>query len=210
MFKKFIIFSFAILFFFGGVFLAFAQEENGEDEITRQKLMAQIESLTAQLQLLQQQVQELLGQKQVLKEEAVALTRQLQEGMRGDDVKILQQALATDPEIYPEGLVTGYFGSLTREAVRRFQERAGIEQVGRVGPQTLWRVNEILNEGGVGPKGRVPSGLLRAPGIQRLLERVDDASSQKLDPENSDENEEEGDQNGLVEEEEEGEEENGE
>ena len=38
-------------------------------------------------------------------------------GERNSDVTSLQQFLAADVSVYPEGLVTGYFGSLTRAAV---------------------------------------------------------------------------------------------
>src|SRR3989344_7499461 len=41
--------------------------------------------------------------------------------MSGSDVSCLQKTLAQDPAIYPEGLVTGYFGSLTQKAVQRWQ-----------------------------------------------------------------------------------------
>ena len=68
---------------------------------------------------------------------AEVLTRQLQIGMSGSDVTALQTFLAADPTLYPQGLVTGYFGSLTKAAVARFQTRNGISAVGRVGPQTL-------------------------------------------------------------------------
>ncbi len=42
---------------------------------------------------------------------------------RGEDVKNLQEMLKNDPAVYPEGLVTGYFGPLTNQAVIRFQEK---------------------------------------------------------------------------------------
>ncbi|OGZ42354.1 MAG: hypothetical protein A2718_02205 [Candidatus Ryanbacteria bacterium RIFCSPHIGHO2_01_FULL_44_130] len=73
-------------------------------------------------------------------------SRELDEGMSGDDVSTLQQFLAQDPELYPEGLITGYYGSLTTDAVRRFQTRYGLSQVGRVGPQTLAKLNEIFGQ----------------------------------------------------------------
>src|SRR3989344_2242655 len=73
-------------------------------------------------------------------------SRELDEGMSGDDVSTLQQFLAQDPELYPEGLITGYYGSLTKDAVRRFQTRYGLSQVGRVGPQTLAKLNEIFGQ----------------------------------------------------------------
>jgi len=62
---------------------------------------------------------------------AATLTRQLELGMRGDDVSSLQTFLAQDVTIYPQGLVTGYFGSLTKSAVSNFQARNGISTVGR-------------------------------------------------------------------------------
>ncbi len=72
---------------------------------------------------------------------ADVLMRQLDVGARGDDVSALQTYLAADPSIYPEGLVTGYFGSLTSAAVARFQAQNGIDPVGRVGPITLAALN---------------------------------------------------------------------
>ncbi len=44
-------------------------------------------------------------------------------GSKGDAVKQLQTLLARDKQVYPEGLVTGYFGPLTKKAVIRFQEK---------------------------------------------------------------------------------------
>ncbi len=74
------------------------------------------------------------------------LLKQLREGMTSDDVKLLQSLLAVDPSIYPEGKITGFFGGLTREAVKRFQKKNGLEGVGFVGPRTLERLNRLLNE----------------------------------------------------------------
>ncbi|MBI4121532.1 MAG: peptidoglycan-binding protein [Candidatus Ryanbacteria bacterium] len=72
------------------------------------------------------------------------LTRELQMGDEGDDVTQLQLFLAQDTEVYPEGKVTGYFGALTKAAVKRFQAKYGIAQVGRVGPLTLAKLNELM------------------------------------------------------------------
>ncbi len=76
---------------------------------------------------------------------AATLTRQLELGMRGDDVSSLQTFLAQDVTIYPQGLVTGYFGSLTKSAVSNFQARNGISTVGRVGPVTMAAINNQMN-----------------------------------------------------------------
>lgn len=72
-----------------------------------------------------------------------AFTSQMDLGARGTQVTALQQYLATDSTVYPSGLITGYFGNLTRQAVINFQVKNGISAVGRVGPQTLAKLNEL-------------------------------------------------------------------
>lgn len=78
------------------------------------------------------------------------ITAQIEEGSTGDNVTRLQTFLAGDATIYPQGLITGYFGTLTKAAVIRFQARYGIPQVGRVGPVTLAKINELIVLGGFG------------------------------------------------------------
>lgn len=85
---------------------------------------------------------------------AATLYRQLELGMSGSDVTDLQAFLAQDPTIYPQGLVTGYFGSLTAAAVSNFQARNGISVVGRVGPITLAAINAQM--GGAGNDVNAP------------------------------------------------------
>lgn len=89
---------------------------------------------------------------------AQTLTRQLQEGMSGSDVGTLQTFLAADRTIYPQGLVTSYFGPLTKSAVSNFQARNGIETVGRVGPITLGVINRQIAAGGMSGGGGVVYG----------------------------------------------------
>jgi len=89
---------------------------------------------------------------------AATLTRQLQAGMSGSDVSSLQTFLAQDSTLYPEGLVTGYYGQLTLSAVQRFQARNGIVSsgspattgYGRVGPTTLATINAQMAGGTTG------------------------------------------------------------
>jgi len=59
----------------------------------------------------------------VKKEPAFQFKSNLTTGSQGNEVKELQKCLAKDPEVYPEGEVTGYFGSKTKAAVIRFQEK---------------------------------------------------------------------------------------
>ncbi len=82
--------------------------------------------------------------------QAYTLTRQLEVGSRGADVSAVQTFLAADPSLYPEGLVTGYFGPLTEGGVKRFQTRNGIASVGRIGPITLPVINAQMNGGNTG------------------------------------------------------------
>jgi lysophospholipase L1-like esterase len=81
---------------------------------------------------------------------SVMLSRGLKIGMRGEDVRNLQRALAAIPNMYPEQLVTGYFGRMTEKAVQRFQLKFGIvksEQdvaFGYVGPKTRLRLRAMF------------------------------------------------------------------
>lgn len=86
---------------------------------------------------------------------ADTLYRQLDLGMSGGDVSSLQTFLSSDPVMYPSGLVTGYFGTLTKGGVQRFQAGAGIVSqgtpattgYGRVGPATLAALNLRMGGG---------------------------------------------------------------
>jgi peptidoglycan hydrolase-like protein with peptidoglycan-binding domain len=88
---------------------------------------------------------------------AATLNRELEIGMSGSDVGILQTYLATDKNVYPSGMVTNYFGSLTKAAVSVFQTNNGIPSVGRVGPVTLIAINNKLNDSTVGSNRTAPS-----------------------------------------------------
>ncbi len=87
---------------------------------------------------------------------AFVFTKILKKRMENDEVKKLQEFLASDPSIYPEGLATGYYGTLTEKAVRRFQVKHGIVSSGTpestgyglVGPSTRAKLNEIFGGGG--------------------------------------------------------------
>ena len=99
-------------------------------------LLEQIKSLQAQMVALQTQ--------QTAAYQSLAVT--LNEGASGEDVKALQAMLASDPSIYPEGKISGYYGRMTAQAVKRFQKKHGIEQRGNVGPKTLKKLNELFKD----------------------------------------------------------------
>src|SRR3989338_4220714 len=72
--------------------------------------------------------------------------RDLVFGGKGSDVSKLQALLAGGKSLYPEGIISGYFGSLTKAAVIRFQKKYGLPQVGRVGPMTRQKLAEVFGE----------------------------------------------------------------
>ena len=108
----------------------------------------------AQIQIIQQKISTLriqlaeleIARNRATTNEVSALTKQLGVGARGRDVEDLQRFLRQFPAIYPEGLVTGHFGQLTRRAVMRFQRENNIRTTGFVGPLTLRRINALLVE----------------------------------------------------------------
>lgn len=115
-----------------------------------QALLNQITQLLAQIDQLKAQIAALEVQKSAVSQQAaqsaVAYLRLMKQGDEGDGVTVLQALLAADPDIYPEALITGYYGSLTTNAIRRFQKKHGLEQVGFVGPRTLERLNDLFNQ----------------------------------------------------------------
>jgi len=150
-----------------------------------------IDTLQAQIVQLQTQIESLMKAQAELRAKAIEITgtikliRSLREGMTGDDIKALQAVLAKYPDIYPEGLISGYFGKATLRAVKRFQERENLPIVGLVGPLTLKKLEKELEKdpiiheddteqghGAKRPCAIVPSGHLIAPGWLRKMNGV--------------------------------------
>ena len=168
-------------------------QTSGSTTTVIEALQKQIQDLLKQLQTLQQQVVTLqteLGVSPSPTTESSAistatepetasipeLTRSLSLGTRGDDVRSLQEFLARDKEIYPEGLATGFFGPRTQAAVKKWQQKYGVEAIGIVGPKTIEKFKELgrgviqgLIQQGAGRSGVKPSGLDIAPGIQKQI-----------------------------------------
>jgi hypothetical protein len=154
------------------------------------QLQNQIQSLLDQVRQLQQQVVDLkggigVGLVEVEDEESdksneieiPEITRVLSIGSRGDDVRKLQKYLARDKDIYPDGLLTGYFGPLTQRAVKAFQKKHKVISSGDpettgygvFGPQTRSKLEEIghgvvagLIKQGAGGSGVVPTGAINS------------------------------------------------
>lgn len=86
------------------------------------KLLAQIDFLQKEIARVQAQIDAILGKKTT---SCQKFENNLYLGMtNSQDVRCLQEFLRNQgPDIYPEGLITGNFLSLTKTAVIRFQEK---------------------------------------------------------------------------------------
>lgn len=167
-----------------------------------QGLLKQVADLQAEMEKLNKQRADLTQQ---IIDTRIALTKNLREGMTDEEVKVLQELLALDPTVYPEGLVTGYYGPLTTKAVMKFQEKYGIETVGMVGPKTLAKLNEEVSKGSW-KSGNLPPGIAKKfssstvemlpPGIyKKFLEQF---WSKKLEDDDEEEDEDDDDEDSAT------------
>ncbi|HEY4521363.1 MAG TPA: peptidoglycan-binding protein, partial [Candidatus Paceibacterota bacterium] len=92
----------------------------------------QLSDLQAQILLLSQQLAQLQQQQAsgTTSGSCVTITVPIGPGSTGSNVTVLQQFLAKDRNMYPEGQVTGYYGTLTTTAVQRFQAKYNIVSSG--------------------------------------------------------------------------------
>ncbi len=140
-------------------FASTVERTPGQEQELIQEFLVQIENLKLQIANIQAKINILLAQKQTKKIDACAflptkIENNLYYGMGNNpEVCLLQQLLKEQgKDIYPEALVTGYFGPLTRAAVIRFQERYSAEileplglkkPTGYVGPSTRAKLNQL-------------------------------------------------------------------
>jgi len=91
-------------------------------------------------------------EKTVRKEADFSFKSELKTGSQGKEVEELQKCLAKDPDVYPEGEITGFFGNSTKKAVIKFQEKyakeilepTGLKEgTGMVGNATRKKLNEL-------------------------------------------------------------------
>jgi len=145
------------VFLFGLLFGAPVSAQNVDDAINAADLQAVIKKLQEQVTSLQAQVKGLKGELSTTKSEFTEIkaelkfARTLRRGTTGEDVEELQVFLSQFPDIYPESLVTGYFGPLTEKAVKKWQSKQGIVSggtaettgYGQVGPKTREALNTL-------------------------------------------------------------------
>lgn len=124
-------------------------------QTNEQLLQQQIQALQEQIALLLQQLSTMQGGTPPPVTQGV-FTHWLQRGSTdaatNGEVSRLQQFLAKDLTIYPEGTVSGYFGALTETAVQRWQKKMNIVTsgtpsttgYGAVGPKTREALNRAM------------------------------------------------------------------
>ena len=110
-----------------------------------------IATSTSATSIKQEAVSEIVSSAEIV---SYVFIRNLAFGERSEDVKHLQEILAQDKEIYPEGIISGYYGFLTQKAVERFQIKRQIVSSGTaettgfglVGPLTRTKINEVFGK----------------------------------------------------------------
>ena len=131
---------------------------NGNEELVKE-LLLQVSLLKAEIARVQAAINAILasrGQKEISSFSCQKLENNLYFGMSNSlEVRCLQEFLkAQGQDVYPEGLVSGNFLSLTKAAVIRFQEKhaseilapLGIEKgTGYVGLMTREKINRMMN-----------------------------------------------------------------
>ena len=81
-----------------------------------------------------------------------SIVENLEYGTWHNDIKELQQKLASDPEIYPDGIVSGFFGQKTKKAIQNFQLKHDVVKsdasrgYGNVGSRTKAKLKEIFGK----------------------------------------------------------------
>lgn len=116
-------------------------------------LAAQIQNLLNKIAALKNQIMQLLMQRMSgaggtatstpdTIVTCVKFNRDLRFGDEGDDIRELQRELAKDPTIFPPGLVTGFFGKKTENALKHLQKKIGVgTSTGFFGPKTRGLLN---------------------------------------------------------------------
>jgi hypothetical protein len=120
-----------------------------------QNLQQQITELIKQINQLKTQLQQLLQEQgpEIPIPQDFRFKTPLYYGQTSQEVRYLQVFLKSQgADIYPEGLVTGYFGPLTKQAVTKFQLKYNLIDsenhiaAGYVGPRTRERMNQLLKQ----------------------------------------------------------------
>lgn len=126
--------------------------------------VAELKGAVAELQ--QKIAQKIAGERPAV---SALFSKDLGRGQRNNDILRLQALLASDKEVYPEGIVSGYYGPKTEAAVRRFQLKYGVITNpgdlgnGRVGPKTRAKLAEVFGKAPAPAPSPIPPPVAPAP-----------------------------------------------
>ena len=135
----------------GGFQVASAEETITTSSTDNSAMLAKIQDLMKMIADLQAKLAEIRGEVQ-------ELTKDLALGAKDDDVRKIQEILASDPALF--GVApTGYFGPLTEAAIKKFQEKYGLPVTGVVDEATREVMKELRKER---KDGHVPPGLVKS------------------------------------------------
>ena len=88
----------------------------------------------------------------------------ISEGMEGEEVQKVQKRLQ-ELGLYEYSRLTGYYGSITEDAVKSFQKAYGLKEDGVVGPQTMEKLFSTYKETSLIPG-------LKSDEVEQLQERL--------------------------------------
>lgn len=130
------------------------QNFSSQDEATRvEQLQKQLNELLQKIAQVKALLEKLNNQQALKITCQISFDKSMALGDKGDNIKCLQAFLAAQgSDIYPSGAVSGFYGSLTQQAVIRFQAKYASEiltplgltaPTGRVGLATLAKIKSL-------------------------------------------------------------------
>ena len=153
--------TFCAIALLGGSQQAFAE--------TTQTTTTSNAAMLAKIQDLMKLIADLQSKLAAVQGEVQELTKDLGLGAKDDDVLKAQEILASDPTLF--GVKpTGYFGPMTESAIKKFQDRYGLEVTGKLDAPTREVMKELRKER---KEGRVPDGLVKSDEVkERIKDRL--------------------------------------
>ena len=165
--KKFLIFVLVLIFLVGiGTVNADTASTSATSTVTASTtttFLAELNSLLQQMKTLREKIITL-----IIQNLSSAQTKR-------DKIILLQSLLSQDKDLYPEGAITGNMGNLTKKAIFKFIKKNSLK-ISTSTDATLRGPARLLIEG-AGNSGKIPPGLLTAPGIAKKLGATSSASS---------------------------------
>jgi hypothetical protein len=130
------------------------EDSSDQEDAVIKDLLARIDFLKSEIAKVQAQIDIAMNKKNNFS--CVKILNNLSSGAKGNDVSCLQEVLKSQGSgIYPEGIISGYFGNLTKMAVIKFQEKYASEILtpagfssgtGFVGTSTRAKINSLLTK----------------------------------------------------------------